>query len=754
MRTNWIDRKRTIFAGALLLPLMTASVAHAQGATSGQSAAPDDEGLRDIVVTGTKLGAQSLQKTPVAVSVVDSQLLEKQSLSTVQDIANYVPNLTVSRATNQAIIYLRGIGSTNAGAGSDPSVTQQVDGVYIARPTAQIGDFIDVDRIEVLRGPQGTLYGRNAVGGTINIISRKPSTDFTGKFRAGYGKYNAKTFEGYLSGPLSGDTLTASISGTYRGHDAYFNNVVAGVPDVGSANRYGGRIQLRYASDANLDFTLRADYSRMDETMESYDHLITALPYASPLANALVGSYGDVAINTNQALDAKTGGISLEVNYLLGGGFSLKSITAWRSLNTLLFNDNDGGDLQVQSLQVAEKQQQVTQEFNLTYRSDKFSAVAGAFFFGDKDFQKNTAQIPVSVFTPPPRAAQPSAQPTVRTRSYAAFLQMSYELAEGLHATGGIRYTTETKSFAQNFTRTSLNPATLGVSAPGFPVVFNDQRTDHAFTPKFGLDYQVAPDVLLYASATRGFKSGGYNNAADVQATASFAPETLWAYEAGAKTQFFDRKVRINLSGFIYDYKDLQVRNLIGPGRATIINATSARIKGLELETLFKPIPQLQLSANLAYLDTRYLDFPKASIASAYAALIPNQTCTGAGPTLLCTYNATGNRLEATPEWSGVFGLDYSQQVGSNLGLDVHVDYAWRSSATFDASQIAVSRQKAYGLLNASIGIGPDTGWKVEAFVKNATDTKYYQVIAGNGIATGGIVGDPRTYGVRVGFSF
>ncbi len=744
-------------AGAAIFPLAISTAAFAQTKqpdspvveASEQDPTVNDGGLAEIVVTGTKLGTQNLQRTSVAVTVVGSELMESQGLSTVQDIAKYVPNLTFSRNTGQAIVYVRGIGSSNAGVGSDPSVTQQVDGVYIARPTAQIGDFLDVERIEVLRGPQGTLYGRNAVGGTINVVSRQPSDTFGGRIRVGYGNYDAKSFEAYFTGPISGEALTASIAGTYRDHDPYYRNIVPGVPSFGSAKRFGVRGQLRWEPTSDIDITLRADYSRIDEQLEVYDHLLAPVPFQAPLANSLVGSYREVAVGGAQPIEVDNGGVSLEANYNLGGGLSLKSVTAWRKLKSDLYVDSDGTEVFISYLHQLERQTQFTQEFNLSYQGDRLKAVAGVFFFGDRDvgFSQNTA--PVSVATPPARAAISQANSIVPTRSYAAFIQANYEIVPDLTVIMGLRYTTETKKFDQDYRRTSLNPAMPGANLPGFPSTFLLKRKDDAFTPKFGLDYQVTPDVMLYASATRGFKSGGFNNSAQTLAAAQFAPEYLWAYEAGAKTQFLDRRLRINATGFIYNYSDLQVRQLLSPGNAVISNAATASIKGVELEMLGKPTSDLQISGSLSYLHTRYQSFPNASVASAYSTLIPNQTCVAG----VCTFDATGNRLEATPRWSGVVGIDYNPRIG-DYQLDVHVDWARRGRAYFDASNLPISSQPAYSLINASIGIGPETGWKAELFVRNAANKKYYQVIAGNGVVPGAISGEPRIYGLRLGYSF
>lgn len=746
-------------ASAALLPFI-ASAAHAQDVsvppedTTEAADSGDTTQLREIIVTGTKTGAQNLQSTPAAVSVVDGTLLESQGLSTIQDVAAYVPNLVFSRNTAAALIFIRGIGSNNAGAGSDPSVTQQIDGVYIARASAQLSDFFDVERIEVLRGPQGTLYGRNAVGGTINVISRRPSDTFGGRLRAGYGNYDARSLEGYVTGPLASDKFAASLAMSYREHDAYFNNIVPGFKDVGSAKRYGARAQLRYNASPDFDFTLRGDYSLLNEFYDSFDHLLNPVPFNAPLANSLVGSYRDVALNLDQKIRTDAGGVSGEGNWRFGEGFALKSITAYRHSKSRTANDNDATDLFISHATFLEEDKAFSQELNLNYTADRLKAVAGLYYFGDTDFQSNRSVTPPSIFSPPPRSFIAQASPTVKTRSYAAFAQANFEVVPDLTLIVGGRYTTERKTIDQTFLRTSLNPATLGASLPGFPSLFLAKRRDNAFTPKFGIDFQATPDVFFYASATRGFKSGGFNNAAVSAATAGFDPEKIWSYEAGAKTQFLDRRLRLNLTGFVYDYTDLQVRQFLGPGNAVISNAASARVKGLELELLAKPVRNVQFTANASVLDAKYRKFPTAPVAGGFARFIPNQRCVPLAPPNVCTIDASGNRLDNAPRYSGLLALDYTPTIG-DYDFSAHVDYTWRSRTFYDPSNVMIASQPKYGLFNANVGFGPsEKGWKIESYIRNITNKKYYVIVAGNGFTPGAIAGDPRTYGVRVGYSW
>src|ERR1700733_3007107 len=260
--------------------LMAAAGASAQEAVTrtGSIAAPGDAsasdvGLEEIVVTATKTGETQLQKTPLAISAFSADQLNNSVVNNVRDLVSLTPSLNVSQATASAQIYIRGIGSNNVFNGSDPDVTVQSDGVYIARAFSQFSDFIDVDRVEVLRGPQGTLYGRNAVGGTINIISRLPSDEFEAKALVAGGTYDQGQAQGYVSGPLVPDLLQGSLSANYLRHDGYVENVVPGQPDVGNANRGGVRGQLRFAPGEVLEATTRLDWSKTDENMDAYSHL-------------------------------------------------------------------------------------------------------------------------------------------------------------------------------------------------------------------------------------------------------------------------------------------------------------------------------------------------------------------------------------------------------------------------------------------------------------------------------------------------
>jgi iron complex outermembrane recepter protein len=732
--------------------LSVAVQAQSVNGAPSEAGAANSSGLEEIVVTSSKYGEERVQKTPLAISVVGGDLLEKQGIDGARGLVNYVPNATFSQNTGSAIIYIRGIGSNNVSAGSDPDVTTQVDGVYIARPIGELADFLDVQRIEILRGPQGTLYGRNAVGGTLNVISRAPSDDFTGQVRLTYGNFNQYQADSYLSGPIVRDSLLGSLAVTYRGHDGFFDNIVPDKAAVGDANRGGAKGQLRWAVNPNIDATTRVDYFQViNERLESYSNLLAPVSFPAPLANSLVGSFDKVALDANQTLNQWIGGVSQDVNWRVGNNLTFKSITGWRSTTSSVVNDSDATEIFGTLLHIKEADQQFSQEFDLSYAAEQLKTVMGAYYFSDLDDQRNVVDSPPSVATPASRAVEIAASPDINTHSEAIFAQGTYEIVPSLSVTAGTRYTTEKKTMDQVFRRTSLNPATPGLALPGSPSIFSLDRRDGAVTPKFGLDYQASPQVLIYASATRGFKSGGFNFSAGSPVGAAFEPEKIWSYETGLKLDLLDRRLRFNVSAFYYDYSDLQVQLQLSPGNLSISNAAAAKVKGVELEPTFLVAPDLRISGNLSYLDATYSAYSHAPVPTGFGAYTPNQSCVAS----VCTTNATGHYLTGAPKESGVVAVDYTPEIGEHQ-LSVHVDYSWRSRMYFDPSNIAISSQKAYGLLNAYLGFGRASlkGFRYEVFGKNLANQGYYQTIAGNGPSPLGLVGDPRTYGVRAAYSW
>ena len=716
--------------------------AKTQTSTNNANSAKIVDGqLDELVVTATRTGETRAQNTALPISVFSGDALTRSGAINVKDLVSLTPNLSVAQVSASAAIFVRGVGSNNVFAGSDPNVTVQSDGVYIARAFGQFADFADVERIEVLRGPQGTLYGRNAIGGTINILSRKPGDAFRGNLVLSAGNYNLRQAQGYVSGALVPGTVQFSVSGNYIRHDGHVDNIVPDSQDVGTANRGGVRAQLRIIPAANFEAITRVDYSEGSERLDYYDHILAPSPLA-PLASSIIGNYRKTAIDTPLSNRTKLWGVAQEFNLQLSDAVALKSLTAYRRSSYNLLLDTDGTEAPVQTSRQAETSQQFSQEFNLVASFDRFKGVAGAYYFYDLDTTLAQAFIAPSIATPAANALTVRAQPKSRTRSIAFFAQGTYEILPTLSVTAGVRYTRDRKSIEQDFTRISLNPATPGLVLPGFPRIFSLSRTDSAVTPKFGLEYRATPTVLIYVSATRGYKSGGTNYAAASVAATQFGPETIWSYEGGIKADLLDRRLRANLSLFKYDYKDLQVQALIGPGLVSIGNAATADVKGAELELSARPVPQLQLGANLSLLRAEYGTFPQSAVPS---RLIPYVTGDPRYAAATRTYNASGNMLNAAPRssFSGSAQYDIALPDGSAF---VRGEYFRQGKVYYDPTNAEIAAQRAYTLINGSIGYQDSKRkWRIALLGRNLTDTQYLITIAANGLVPAGIAGAPRT---------
>jgi len=724
---------------ARLLVLTATGLLGAVPAFTQQSTADADNAIPEIVVTATKVGAQSVQQTPLAISAFSANQIADAQISNVRDLMEYAPSLQVAKGTANAEIFIRGIGSTNIFAGSDPDVSVQVDGVYLARPSAQLEDFLDVDRVEILRGPQGTLYGRNAVGGTINVISRRPTDEFEARTSLTLGDYNLVQTQAYVSGPLLPERLQASLAVNFIRHDGYTENIAPGGHDIDDAERGSARGQLRAELTERIVATTRADWSSLGEHFESYSSLLapSLKPKPALLANSTLGNYHEVALDFPQKETSHGGGVSEELDVELTSQLSVKSITAYRENRYQLTNDSDATELALSDARQSERQNQFSQEVTMQGRFERFDGVAGLYYLHENILAN------INNTTPAANTFR-ATQPHVDDDAPAIFAQGTFKLTPALHLTLGARYTEEEKKiFPNSFVQSTVSGKLLG---PAF--VSPAKATYSAFTPKFGIEWQASDQALIYASATRGYKSGGFNYAATSVAAQQFAPETIWSYEAGAKTDWLDRRLRVNLTGFRYNYTGLQVQTLLSPGVAFIGNAATARIKGAELEVTGKPIAGLTLISNTSFLDARYGSFPKATVP---AGLVPYLAGNPAYSAATGAFNATGNTLTAAPRISTLAAVQYDHHLGSQSTLYGRVEYSWQGRTYYDPSNVLIMSQGPYGLLNAAVGFrGPSERWTTQILVKNITDKGYWITTAANGPVPLGNAGPPRTIWVSI----
>jgi len=708
------------------LAACTAMVAVCGGTAFAQDADPveaEDTSRDDIVVTGTKTGATRLQDTPMAISAYDGAMLERSGVRDLRDLAQMTPNMVISENSSFAQIYIRGVGSNNVFAGSDASSTVHMDGVYLARPASYFNSFLDVERVEVLRGPQGTLYGRNSVGGTVDIISRKPDQQLRGNFNLGYGNYNAVQAAGYISGPLAGD-FSASIAALYTAHDAYVKNINPAGNDIDDDDTKAVRGQIRW-NPGGFDLVVRADYLRQDSAIMSYSKLLE-LRGGTSRSDTVFGDYGKVANNFPHASEREGWGVMAEASVEISPNLDLKSITAYRESDFAASFDTDASDLDLNRTILREIQSQTSQEFNLTGKFGGLSFVLGAYYFTE------TIDYPLRVQTIATNTETFSA-PHVETDNWAVFGQASYAISDTLTATAGIRYSKENKHFEQD--RAVRNITTLVPSATQRYIREGDYA---AWTPKFGLEFRPRDGLLLYASASRGFKSGGFINSSP-SATQGFGPEYLWSYEGGVKTSWLDRRLQANLSVFYYKYTDLQVNFFIVPGQTDIRNAADAHIKGAELEIRAIPVDGLTIEANLSLLDGVYDNFTSA----------PRRNTA-------LSFDASGQKLSDAPNHTINLAIEKTIPSVAGWRPSVRVDGSFNARRYFTPENTLVESQGPYVLLNASLVISaPDDRFSVSLWGRNLTDREYVTGTASFAAArVAGRTGTPRTYGLRLGYKF
>ncbi|TZG27316.1 TonB-dependent receptor [Sphingomonas montanisoli] len=674
---------------AILLARSAAiALAVANGSALAQTAsASQSDGepatLQDIVVTARRQ-SESLQKTPIAITALDNKTLEKMNVQSVDKVAQVAPNLIISQQSSSlsaASITIRGIGQTDPSLGLDTAVGIYLDGVYVARSAGSLFDLVDVERIEVLRGPQGTLFGRNTTGGAIQLLSKKPQDEFGVSAKVGYG--TRRNLSGKIridTGELGDSGISASATYLHRQRNGYFNNFLTPKSkDPGALNvdAFGvgirgdfGQFQLNYA----FDWDDRVGTSAFFQTVALGADARTYYGRSASLGGAPLQFVGpNIRLNSglqqpsglpgnNYGSQTRSQGHSLTASYEVSDAFTIKSITGYRKLlmkNSLSLSGQ--GDLKGRVLDFTsptltsiksvspyngfnspQRQRQFSEELQLLGSTGDFSYVLGAYYFRERVSENNNQNLTLvlSPFALPflgiPTAVRdalvaqnidliglgtsPLAAYRQTSKSYAAFGQLSWKpqaLDEKLEVTGGIRYTKDKKN-------TTIANATNGV-----PNASNtSQGISFENTAFLGsLSYQVAPAALVYAKASTGYKSGGFNPRADGICTAptvtgacpggtyrlnSFKPEKLTSYEAGAKLDLFDRRLRINAAAFLSKYDDLQVPQFAaGSGGATtlLVNAGKAEFKGVELEITALPARGLTLSGSMGYTDPKYKQF-------------------------------------------------------------------------------------------------------------------------------------------------
>ena len=778
------------------------------------SGAPSDE----ILVTARRR-EEAVQDVPIAISVVTGNELERTGTYNVAKLTQIQPSIQFfSTNPRNTSANIRGLGSpfglTNDGI--EQGVGIYIDQVYNGRIAAATFDFLDVERLEVLRGPQGTLYGKNTTAGAINITTRAPSFSPEGRVELSFGNYDFLQTKASVSGPLVEDRVAIRLAASATSRDGTIYNVTTG-KHVNAQDNLGLRSQILWKATDTLDLYLTGDYSRQDPECcaqiyvrtgstqrplnRQFAGLAAALGYAPPSTNPF-----DRVTDLDTPLQAKQelGGLSLRAEWDLGAG-SLTSVTAWRFWNWQPSNDRDFTGLPITTVSANPSQQeQYTQELRYAGGGESLDYVVGAFIFhqtiNTQGLQVQGAAASRFLLNPTSaNANNPAVLNGLRSvndiaftnTSGAVFGQLTWTVTDGLRIQPGLRVNYDKKrgdylATVFNGAGTQLNCAPALTAANAVlrdqcatltPQSYAADFSDWNISGDFTLSYDVARDVLAYATYARSFKSGGINlsglpldgNNVPIQSAGSVRPEKVDHFEIGVKTQFLDRRATLNLSGYWTDIKDYQAtvtNGQLGVLRGYLANAERVRVRGAELDFSIRPTERFSAYANLAYTDgtyRRFVDAPCPPELAGGTAVGTGQTPSAPGtPGGLSPANCdiSGQWLPGISKFSASFGGEANVPV--TLGREEGQVYlgaegTYRSRFSSNASRSAYTDVEGYSVFNFRLGLRTDNGWNAFAFLRNAFDEQYFEVLALQSGNTGLVVGqpaDPQTYGITIARQF
>ncbi|SEJ99081.1 iron complex outermembrane recepter protein [Sphingobium sp. AP50] len=773
-----------VLAGTLIaITAVDPAWAEQSGTESADASISSPTTSNDDIVVTAQFRSQRLQDTPLAITAVNAAALESRSQTTITEIAEQSPSLTLKNQSPSMgpslAATMRGIGQYDFNPALEPGVGFYVDDVYFATLTGSIVDLLDLDRVEILRGPQGTLAGRNSIGGAVKLFSLKPEGTNSGYISVAAGSRSRLDLRGSFDTKIT-DDLFLRVAGVAKRQDGYIERIDFGCAFPGSGvpaklavgtgcvvDKMGGvgyqalRGSLRYTGIDGLDLALTGDYTREDRTttpnvLTSFTYntaspnlaLITNLPSGFDYQQFLTpkGGYHTYAGFSNMAtgmlsettapdrVDFKGGGVSLNIDYALGDTLSLKSISAYRGYYTRFGSDDDGSPL---SLSVSDNRLSfwsISQELRLSGSvSSLIDYTVGGFYMKQKSVATLTADVRYGGV---PLAFLALREP-VPAQSKAAFAQLIFHPLPDLNVTGGLRYTDEKKDYT--FYRYNKDGSYNPFLSPNNGVTgsYRGDRWDY----RIAVDYRWAPWLMTYAQIATGYKGGGINPRpfTPIQVV-SFTPETLTSYEAGAKMDIFDRKVRFNVSAYHSIYKDIQTTitqcppSLGNPCIATT-NAGDARIDGFEAETTVRPIQALTFDAAASYTDFQY------------KSLLPFAVQSGL---------QLGFKPINTPKWKYSFGVQYEINFNDVWKLTPRFDGSYQSLSFGRVQNAPRNRIESRFLANGRLTLtNEESDWQISAEVTNIFKKYYY--VSNLDINQGYVPstpGRPREWGITIKKSF
>jgi iron complex outermembrane receptor protein len=739
-----------------VLALMAGSAFAADTPAAATATGPSAT-VGEVIVTARRR-SESVEKVPVAVAVVQGADAQAKNLNNIQDIASEVPSVDfrTSASNKDRTIFVRGIGTISTSPGVEPSVSTVIDGVVYARAGQATLDFSDVDHIEVLEGPQGTLFGKNATAGVINIVTRDPTTTLAGYADAGYYSIGEYRLDGGVSGPIT-DKVRALLSvfdGGFQGNvfDKFDNKWVNGY------RHWGARTKIIADLTDNLTFTLGADYTNEHDTTPNGVFVSAsqiAYPSGAMTTNAALAAAVAAAgitpgadnrtVNSNVTSNVTdvNSGVSGTFDWKLPQGFQLTSISAYRFWNNDQFQDFDGLNAPATGIvQAADtghlRFHQISQELRLASPKGHFVDYQVGLYFIDEVDHETYERDDLQILAAGPFASSGVAAYGSHDLNYAVFGEANVNFTSKFRMILGARGIADSLSYYHN----RVDTPTSAPGSPGIAANFgsNGSVTKYGWAGRVGLQYDITSETNVYATISRGYMGPAYNVFFNMAAanTPPLSPETSTSYEAGLKSRFFNDHVQANVAAYItnfFNYQANSVQSVNGALVTNLVNAGQVTSRGGEISLIAKPWQGITLTSNVGYDDAYVVNFP----------------CP-VGAAASCHIN--GQPMPFAPRWKSNLQVDYEEPMTSQLDLDLNTDWNWQSKTQYQLTETADTIQPAYGIWNASFGLINHTGgWSARFLIKNIANQHYSSFLAhGNIAGLGRFVpeDDTRYFGVNM----
>ncbi|MFN3230037.1 MAG: TonB-dependent receptor [Asticcacaulis sp.] len=725
--------KTLLLAGAALAAVPSLAVAQSAPATE-----PAASNVQEVTVTARRR-AEALKDVPIAVTSVSGEQLERTGAADITKLQQTTPNMTlqVARGSNSTLIaFIRGVGQQDPLWGFEPGVGLYFDDVYVARPQGAVLDIFDVQRIEVLRGPQGTLYGRNTIGGAVKYVTKKIGGDPSLRVRGNLGSYSQADLIVSGATPLT-DTFSVSGAVAKYSRDGYGKNLNTGAEHY-NKDMIAGRFSAEYAPTDQLFFRLSYDKTVDDSNARHGHREIPVASTSTARSDRPTDSVYDTWAGLGDKNEVRTEGGSLLAEYKLNDQFTLKSITAGRKGDTRTLIDFDNTPAKLLDVPAYYEDAQVSQELQLLFTGDKVSGVGGLFYmssYAEGAFDTQAGNLGLNIVS----------AGKVNTRSYSAFADFSFEINDILSVSLGGRYTKDAKDavvFRAFYLGTANSPYNGGTARAPLQIRTNYQaeKSFSKFTPRVSASLKLSPEMTAYASYSQGFKSGGWDMRGDAVATPDtvrgYKPETVDAYEVGLKGTAFDNRLSFSSAIFRSEYKDQQVTTQVPSGNTIasfVDNVGSSKIWGAEFEGNLSIAEPLSAQFALGYTKGEYEDFQRYNIALGRYENIASQVV-----------------FQNTPKWTGYLGLTYRRDfMGGKLTFTPSTSYRSKMSL-FEFENIQLD-QGEFWLYDASLVWTSEGGrYTLGLHGKNLSDHEYrvggYNfpgATFGNSVA--GFYGPPRT---------